>query len=552
MLKSLEIHNYAIIDEIYIRFHAQMNIITGETGAGKSILIGALGLIAGERADSNVLFNKEAKCSVEAIFDIHAYNLQDLYTHHDIEYDTETIIRREIQPSGKSRAFINDTPVTLNVLKDISERLIEINSQNQSMELKSPEYQLSILDAFADNDTLLKAYQQDFAERKAIQKELDFLIEDSQKSAVELEYLQYQFNELTSAGLEDIHQENLEQELQTLENAEEIKASINVIVDQITNSDVNILDALTIASQSLNKLTKYNTELSDAVEKFDTIRLDLKEISKELSSIEERTEYDRERIVEIQEKLSLLYKLQKKHNTLDTAALIMMRDDMEARLGNIQNSSEKIDPLKAKVASLTKTLTTKATELSTKRKKVITKIEQDIVGYLSQLGMANSVFKININTSEGTLKATGMDEVQFLFTANKGGHLQELKKAISGGEMSRFMLSLKSVLATKMHMPTIIFDEIDTGVSGEVAHKVGEILNALSSTHQMIAITHLPQLASKGSHHLYVYKNTDATRTVTHIKILTPDQRIEEVAKMLSGEKVTDAALVNAKELLGS
>jgi DNA repair protein RecN (Recombination protein N) len=552
MLKSLEIHNYAIIDEIYIRFHAEMNIITGETGAGKSILIGALGLIAGERADSNVLFNKETKCSVEAIFDIHAYNLQDLYTHHDIEYDTETIIRREIQPSGKSRAFINDTPVTLNVLKDISERLIEINSQNQSMELKSPEYQLSILDAFADNDSLLKSYQQDFAERKAIQKELDFLIEDSQKSAVELEYLQYQFNELTSAGLEDIHQENLEQELQTLENAEEIKASINVIVDQISNSDVNILDALTIASQSLNKLTKYNTELSDAVEKFDTIRLDLKEISKELSSIEERTEYDRERIIEIQEKLSLLYKLQKKHNTLDTAALIVLRDDMEARLGNIQNSSEKIDPLKAKVASLTKTLTTKAIELSTKRKKVIAKIEQDIVGYLSQLGMANSVFKININNSEDSLKTNGMDEVQFLFTANKGGHLQELKKAISGGEMSRFMLSLKSVLATKMHMPTIIFDEIDTGVSGEVAHKVGEILNALSSTHQMIAITHLPQLASKGSHHLYVYKNTDTMRTVTHIKILTPDQRIEEVAKMLSGEKVTDAALVNAKELLGS
>lgn len=551
MLKSLDIYNFVIIDAIHIDFHPHLNILTGETGAGKSIILGALQLITGERADISLLLNKNEKCTIEGVFKISSTALKDFFLAHELEFDEETIIRREIQPSGKSRAFINDSPVTLQILKELSEYLVDIHSQNESLALKSNAFQLSIVDAFADHDMVLQEYTSLFTERKKKQKLLDLLIEDTQKSNIELDFLQFQFKELSEANLEDIHVSKDEADLKSLEHAEEIKSVLFQILHQWQESENNVHDVLMQNAQSLHKLSKYHSEIEILASRFDGLRNDLKDLFKEISLLESNSEFNPEKIIEIQERLNLVYKLNKKHQTNDMAALIAIRDEAEVRLNNIQFSNEKIDPLKKEISEINSQLLTLAKNISKNRNSIINGFEQKIKTLLSSLGMPNANFVIQCESNADKLTATGIDDIKFLFSANKGSMLQEIKKAISGGEMSRFMLCLKTMMAEKMQLPTLIFDEIDTGVSGDIAHKVGMLLQELSSKHQLVAITHLPQLASKGNHHLYVYKVTDDKKTITNIKLLSESERKNEIAKMLSGEKITETAIANAAELLG-
>lgn len=552
MLKSIDIQNYVLIDQMSTHFDGQLNIITGETGAGKSIILGALQLITGERADVSQLNNKEQKCTIEAVFDLSHSSLQHFFKENNLEYDSETIIRREIQPGGKSRAFINDSPVTLQILKDLSEYLIDIHSQNESLALKSPAYQLQIVDAFAGHDALLQEYAQLFQERKKKQKLLEQLLEDSQKTGIELDYLQFQYKELSDAQLDQIDLPKDEATLQSLTHAEEIKTVLFQINQMLQESENSLSDVLLTASQSMHKISKYNEDIRTQAEKLDGLRAEIKEWLKELSILENQVDVDPEKQLEIQDRINIIYKLFKKHHKASVEELIDMRQEVENKLQNITHSNERIAPLEKEIEALQKTLLEKSAIIHKNRKAVIPGCEKDIKNMLSGLGMPNANFVIEQTGDAERLNSSGMDEIRFMFAANKGSMLQELRKAISGGEMSRFMLCLKSLIAQKMQLPTLIFDEIDTGVSGDIAHKVGEMLTALSAKHQLIAITHLPQLASKGNHHLFVYKETDQTKTHTRIKVLDAEGRKQEIAKMLSGEKITETALANAKELLDS
>ncbi|MBK7957404.1 MAG: DNA repair protein RecN [Bacteroidetes bacterium] len=552
MLKSLEIKNYAIIEEVMIQFNGQMNIITGETGAGKSIMLGALGLITGERVDSAALLNKEEKCSVEAIFEMKDPIFKTFFQERDIDFEFETIIRREILPNGKSRAFINDSPVNLTVLKDLSSFLIEINSQNQSLELRSPAYQLSILDSFAEHENLLNDYKKAFSNYKKKTVLLDQLIDEEKKSAAELDFLQFQLNEIGEANLQGVQLPDLESELQTLQNAHEISAILLQTVHLLDEGDTNIQDALIASASSLSKIVKFNPAIKILSERFEAIIIELKELSHEMKNIGEQTEFNPIRIEEINQILHGVYKLLKKHHLNDIPSLMQFEEHLIDKIKQIQVSNSSIEPLKKELEALHQDILQKAKLLSTQRNSQVKMIEKKVMQNLSLLGMSNAILKIQIDTDFDQLKANGADEIQFLFSANKGIGLKDIKNAISGGEMSRFLLSLKTVLAEKMQLPTIIFDEIDTGVSGDIAYKVGELLHNLSQKHQLIAITHLPQIASKGNHHLFVFKETKEKTTKTNIKLLQKEERKIEIAKMLSGEKISDAALVNANELLNN
>lgn len=552
MLKSLEIKNYAIIEEVMIQFDGKMNIITGETGAGKSIMLGALALITGERVDSSALLNKEEKCSVEAIFEMKDPSFQQFFQERDIDFEFETIIRREILPNGKSRAFINDSPVNLTVLKDLSSYLIEINSQNQSLELRSPAYQLSILDSFAEHENLLSEYKKAYTTYKKKTTLLEQLIEEEKKSAAELDFLQFQLNEIGEANLQSVQLESLESELQTLQNANEISAILLQAVHLIEEGDTNIHDALVSSSTSISKIIKFNPAIKTLSERFEATIIELKELSHEMKSIGEQTEFNPARIEEINQILSAVYKLLKKHHLNDIPSLMQFEEALIEKIKLIQVSNSSIEPLRKELESLHKEILEMAKRLSEQRNGQVKMIEKKVMQNLSLLGMSNAVLKIQIESNFDQLKSTGADEVQFLFSANKGIGLKDIKNAISGGEMSRFLLSLKTVLAEKMQLPTIIFDEIDTGVSGDIAYKVGELLYNLSQKHQLIAITHLPQIASKGNHHLFVFKESKDKKTKTNIKKLEQEERKIEIAKMLSGEKISDAALVNAHELLNA
>lgn len=552
MLKSLEIKNYAIIEEVMIQFNGQMNIITGETGAGKSIMLGALGLITGERVDSAALLNKEEKCSVEAIFEMKDPIFKTFFQERDIDFEFETIIRREILPNGKSRAFINDSPVNLTVLKDLSSFLIEINSQNQSLELRSPAYQLSILDSFAEHENLLNDYKKAFSNYKKKTVLLDQLIDEEKKSAAELDFLQFQLNEIEEANLQGVQLPDLESELQTLQNAHEISAILLQTVHLLDEGDTNIQDALIASASSLSKIVKFNPAIKSLSERFEAIIIELKELSHEMKNIGEQTEFNPIRIEEINQILHGVYKLLKKHHLNDIPSLMQFEENLIDKIKQIQVSNSSIEPLKKELEALHQDILQKAKLLSTQRNSQVKMIEKKVMQNLSLLGMSNAILKIQIDTDFDQLKANGADEIQFLFSANKGIGLKDIKNAISGGEMSRFLLSLKTVLAEKMQLPTIIFDEIDTGVSGDIAYKVGELLHNLSQKHQLIAITHLPQIASKGNHHLFVFKETKEKTTKTNIKLLQKEERKIEIAKMLSGEKISDAALVNANELLNN
>lgn len=549
MLKHLSVQNYALIDKLEVELTDGLTIITGETGAGKSILLGALGLIAGSRADTQSLQDKTKKCIIEAAFSIKEYNLKDFFKDNELDYEAISTIRREINPEGKSRAFINDTPVTLNQLKELGERLIDIHSQHQTLSLNGADFQLSVVDAFAKHEDILTEYKSEFKNYKSLEKQLNELIERESQAKKDLDYFQFQFNELEDANLQVGEQVEMEQELETLNNAEDIKLNLSKAAFSLAGGEQNLLSSFNEIKAILNSLSKFKPEIAELNIRINSAYIELKDISNELESLEQEIVYDPKRIELLNEKLDAIYRLQQKHQVKTIDELIAIKEELSNKLLDFSSLETEIQKTKSALEHSTKTLTAKSKTLSDNRKKVIPKIEKEIANLLSALSMPNAQLKINQSTLDffGT---TGIDKISFLFSANKGSDFKELNKVASGGELSRLMLSIKSLIAQLTALPTIIFDEIDTGVSGDVADKVGSIMNTMSDKMQVITITHLPQIASKGASHLFVYKEDKNNKTYSNIKKLNNEERIQEIAKMLSTGSPTAAAISNAKELL--
>jgi DNA repair protein RecN (Recombination protein N) len=549
MLKHLSVQNYALIDKLDVEFTEGLTIITGETGAGKSILLGALGLIAGARADSQSLQDKTKKCIIEAAFNIKGYSLNQFFTANELDHEIVTTIRREINPEGKSRAFINDTPVTLNQLKELGERLIDIHSQHQTLTLNGSEFQLSVVDAFAKHGAALSEYQSDYKAFKALEKQLNELVAKEAQAKKDLDYYQFQFNELEDANLKSGEQHSLEQELETLNNAEEIKSDLSKAAFVLNGSEQNLLSSLNEVKAILSSLAKFNPAIAELSGRINSSYIELKDISGELEALESEVIHDPNRIELLTEKLDAIYRLQQKHQVKSIEELIEIKESLSNKLIEFSSLETEIEKTKTALEKLNKSLSTSAKGISEGRKKVIPKIEKEIASLLSSLAMPNAQLKVD-QVIEPTFSISGIDTIKFLFSANKGRDFKELNKVASGGELSRLMLSIKSLIAQLTALPTIIFDEIDTGVSGDVADKVGSIMNQMTKNMQVITITHLPQIASKGQSHLFVYKEDKNNKTFSNIKKLSPDERILEIAKMLSTGKPTEAAISNAKELL--
>lgn len=551
MLHRLSIRNYAIIDKLDIEFCERMNIITGETGAGKSILVGALSLILGERADTKVLYNAEEKCIVEADFDITSYSLKTFFTQHELDFEAHTIIRREINQSGKSRAFINDTPVTLHVLKDLGEKLVNLHNQHETLELTKVGFQLNVIDTLAKNAELLTQYTSLFSNYKKEHKRFAELIEQNNAASAELDYLNFQLTELTEAKLEAQEQPQLETEQNTLTNVEEIKRALQTALQILSNAELNILDQLNEVQGQLKSVKNLNKEILALTERVHSTQEELKDICNEFESIQESTSLDPERLEEVNARLNLIYRLQKKHNVSTTEDLLKIQNDIEEKVNSVSNNLNQIEELKHALEMQFKELILLANQLHFSREKVLREFQNNVVVLLTKVGMPNASFKVDIRKQAPEhLNQNGLSEIKFLFSANKGFAPLEIKEVASGGELSRLMLCIKSLMADSAALPTMLFDEIDAGISGEVAFKVGEIMKTLSRNHQLISITHLPQIARTADSHLYIYKETTAGKTFTRIKELKGEERILEIAKMLSGEKPTDAAMANARELV--
>ncbi|HNI53598.1 MAG TPA: DNA repair protein RecN, partial [Chitinophagales bacterium] len=545
------ISNYAIINEARIGFGEGMHIITGETGAGKSILLGALGLILGERADSRVLYQKDKKCVVEGTFSIADYGLKSFFTDNNLDYEEETIIRRELSDNGKSRAFVNDTPVNVQVLQQLASKLITIHSQHETLDLGNSAFQLTVIDALAQTGELLTTHKQAFEAWHLCQQQLEDTISLASRAAQERDFIQFQFEELDKAGLDAIDQEALEAELTQLTHAEEIKRNLMAAVDLMDQGQANIADQLRAAISQLRSVEKYLPTLESYLQRLSSAQIELQDISRDLDDLASGTYADPSRSEIINQLLSAVYRLQKKHQCADTQALIALRDDLGQKLMVFEQSESRIEALTKETSLLLAKANQSASKLSAKRKAVFASFEKQVKALLAEVGMKDAEIKVSHTfDADRHLTINGADQIQFLFSANKGAALQDIKKTASGGELSRLMLCIKSLLAKSVALPSLIFDEIDTGVSGEVAQKVGNILVRLADNHQVIAITHLPQIASKGAHHLLVYKSNEGGSTHTHIRSLQAEERILEIAKMLSGEKPTKAAIENAKELM--
>jgi DNA repair protein RecN (Recombination protein N) len=553
MLKHLTIQNYALIDQLNIDLSNGLTIITGETGAGKSILLGAVSLMLGQRADVQALQDKTKKCVVEGSFDIKDYQLKNFFDTNELDYETTTTIRREINPEGKSRAFVNDTPVNLSVLKDLVSKLIDVHSQHETLTLNNSDFQLSIVDAYAGNEKLLTGYKAKYKEYKSIQQKLSELTEQENQSKKDLDYFQFQYNELDSAKLGSISQEKMEQELETLNNAESIKQGLSKAYASLNEGEVNLLSSLNEVRKIISDMARFNDSIKALNERLNSSYIELKDIAGEIENCESIITHDPGRIEELTGSLDEVYRLQQKHQVKTVEELVRIKNELSAKLSAISSLEEQISKLEKDLGKIRKEILQAAKTLSVKREEVIPKIEKEIKKMLADLGMPNAQLKINnrkLNDDE--VGSDGLDKINFLFSANKGGDLRELNKVASGGELSRLMLSLKSLIAQLTALPVIIFDEIDTGVSGDIADKMGIIMQKMAGSIQVITITHLPQIASKGKNHLFVHKEEETNKTYTRIRSLNKEERIQEIAKMLSKNNPTPAAIKNAKELLNA
>ena len=551
MLQKLSISNYALIDSLEISFGNGLNILTGETGAGKSIILGALSLILGQRAESRYFFNQQKKCVIEGTFSVSDFHLKQFFEVNDLDYETEAVLRRELSIDGKSRSFINDTPVNLNLMKDLGEQLIDIHSQHATLEINDPEFQLLVVDAVAGHDELLSDYQTKFKSYKKETAKLERLIQDSDKAKADLDYYQFQFDELEKASLVAGEQELLEQELNALSHAEEIKRNLSGANYLMQEGETSAIIQLREAGHQLSSIEKFNPAFNELYQRLNSAVIELKDIANEIGIIEQNTHTNDARATEINTRLSIVYNLQKKHRVNSNAELLQLQDGLSEKIQKAVFGDEAIEKLKKQLGADKAHLEKLANELSANRKKAIPVIENQVLTVLTEMGMGNANLKIELGSgSEKTLGVNGFDHVKFLFTANKGHNLAEMSKVASGGELSRLMLAIKSLIAKNTTLPTIIFDEIDAGVSGEVANKVGQVMEKLSANLQVITITHLPQIASKGQSHYFVYKDDEGATTYTRIKQLDKNERVLEIAKMLSGDKPGESALQNARELL--
>jgi DNA repair protein RecN (Recombination protein N) len=549
MLIKLFVQNYALIKELDVELENGLTIITGETGAGKSILLGALSLILGTRADSSVLLDKNEKCIVEGTFRIDEYELTDFFISNELDYEKVTTLRREINPAGKSRAFINDTPVTINLLKELGDRLIDIHSQHQTLMLNDNSFQLNLIDSFSGTSKLKNEYRETYLSYRKLKKEYSVIKEKADKNRADLEYYQFQYTQLEDAKLKDGEQEELETEQELLVHAEEIKLALSTSSDLFFTEGVSILSMLREVKNHLNKIRPYMPENEGLLKRTESVLIELDDIANEIEKLSVSIEADPQRLAFVNSRLDNIYSLIQKHHVNNLGELLVKKGEIKDLISSIVTSDERLNELESVLEKQASQLKTISEEISGKRRSVLPEIESRITALLKQLGIPNAKFRISL-THLSEFTSTGVDQADFLFSANKQVEPENLAKIASGGELSRVMLSLKSLLTKNNNLPTIIFDEIDSGVSGEVADKVGQILSGMGKYMQVINITHLPQVASRGTRHYHVYKDDTDNSTFTRVKLLSPEERIIEVARLLSGSQVTETALKNARELL--
>ncbi len=549
MIDRILIKNYAIIENLEIDFSDHLTIITGETGAGKSILLGALGLIMGQRADARALYQEGKKCIVEGVFNVGKYGLQDFFDDNDIDYDNEVFIRREITPSGKSRAFINDTPVNLKLLKRLSSALIDLHQQFDNLDIHEVSFQLRMIDALANNKKILKKYKEKYDKYAADKRRLEELIEQNENANNELDFLEFQLNELNELSLSVGEETELEAELNQLSNSEGIKSALSQGFQMISESEQAITGQLKTVANSIDGIIDFHPKIKSIANRLESLILELDDLAGEMDRIGGGTEYDPERISVLQDRLDLVYRLFKKHQVDSAADLLAIQENLQTKLDAFGDLSFEIEALEQALDEQENDLRKLAGLLSERRKSVVAGFEKKVHKLLGQLSMEHARLKVDI-LADGDLTATGTDTINFLFAPNKGSNFELIKNVASGGELSRLTLCTKSLVASAIPLPTLIFDEIDTGISGDVALKMGNILSQLSSHHQIVSITHSPQVAIKADKHYYVYKKVKSDRTITNVKELERPERIREIATMLSGSPPSQAAINNAEELL--
>lgn len=549
MLKQLHISNYALIDELSVGFETGFNVITGETGAGKSILLGALGFALGDRADTGVLYDKDKKCVVEAQFELEDGNLKPLFEESDLDFETECIFRRELNPQKKSRAFINDTPVALQTMKEIGSQLVDIHSQHDSLLLTDADFQLKLLDEIAQNGELLAEYQTEYSHYNTLRRKLNELKEMATKNTAENDYLKFQLDELDKADLKEGEYADIEQTLSVMENAEEIKTLLvaaNGLMDDSENAILGQVDELTSTLQRMKHLLPDTEELAERVE---NLKVELKDIAYDLRRKEDETQFDEGQLQSLQERYDLLSRLMMKHRVGSFEELIALRDSLKEKVNAFENIDEAIAQAEKELKASEKQLSSLAKALHDKRCQAAVAFGEKVMVLVRQLAMPFAQFQVSVERQE-SFGSKGSDEIRFLFSANKGIAPDDIRRVASGGELSRLMLSIKSAVSSYNYIPTLIFDEIDTGVSGEVAAKIGGIMRQMGNALQLISITHLPQVASQAEHHYFIYKDNEGERTQSHIRLLDSKERIKEIAKMLSNDQVTPEAIKAAEVLL--
>ena len=549
MLSSISIKNYALINELHIDFSSGLSIITGETGAGKSILLGALGLVLGNRAELSTLKNTTKKCVVEAVVGIDKYNLKDFFETEDIDYEPNTILRREILPSGKSRAFVNDTPVTLSVLTLLRARLIDVHSQHQTLQVSDQQFQFQLLDAVASNDSNLTSYKSELAKYISEKKRLEEIQLAQREATLQYDYNAHLYNELLEAKLIEDEQELLEEKLEKINNVEEIKQNLSEALQLATDDTIGIQNLLYSLEQKLAKISMYSKEYQELSDRISIVKIELVDIIGEIETTNESVDFNPSEADQLNDRLQLIYNLQKKHYVNSISELLSIQSTLSEKVSRVENSEQLLAEQEAIVEEIANKLDIIALKISDARNKIIPKLSKQLENVLADLGMPNARFQIKNTLSENYYK-NGKDVLQFLFSANKGGQYGELKKVASGGELSRVMLAIKKILSENSQLPTIIFDEIDSGVSGEISNKMAHIMSQMSQKMQVITITHLPQIAAKGNQHYKVYKEEVNNITTTNLKQLSEDERIVEIAEMLSGKNISDSALIHARELL--
>ncbi len=548
MLTHLLIKNYALIDRLELTPDNELNIITGETGAGKSIMLGAIGLLLGNRADTKVLYDPEKKCIIEGTFNVAGYFIEQLFDEEELDYGTTCVVRREISPSGKSRAFVNDTPVTLDVLRRVTSQMMDIHSQHDSVLLGSNEYQLQIVDTYAQDDDLLRVYHNDFQTYRKAQQSYDKLQQEASSMRKEFDYNKFLYKELSKVQLQADEQEQLEQELNVLENAEEIRERLQLASDYLDNPEQSVIDLLKGVVSSLSTVSKLSAQYEPLLERAQSALIELRDLAGEISDEQDGVETNEDRAETIRERLSVIYQLQTKHQVKTVRELLIIQEELAKKVSKVLNLDDELDAAKARAEQTRQVMMQSASALSAARLAVLKPIEQEIATLLADLGMPNASLHILSETGKPTM--TGIDTVSFLFSANKGIKQQQLKNVASGGEFSRLMMAIKYILASKRSLPTIIFDEIDTGISGEIAIKMGIMMREMAHNHQIIAITHLPQIAGKGTAHYFVYKDHSADKTVSRIRQLSLDERVQEIAQMIGGNNPSQSTLKHAREIL--